>query len=107
MDWEETGLLDDLTAYQAEVAISRLDYLQTAFDIINEIDAAKKIASEHYKNILFALTNILCYKNIYFDEQALLAITSRKIKQKPHSIAKPAEFIAEVVSEISFDTNQK
>jgi hypothetical protein len=107
MDWEETGLLDDLTAYQAEVAISRLDYLQTAFSIVNEIDAEKRIASEHYKNILFALTNILCHQNIYFDEQALLAITSRKIKQNPQSVTKPAEFIAEVVSEISFDTNQK
>jgi hypothetical protein len=107
MDWEETGLLDDLTPYQAEVASNHLNYYQTAFDYINEIDSTKKIAAEHYKNILFALTSILCFKNIYFEEQALLTITSNKIKANPQCIAKPAEFIAEIISEISFETNQK
>lgn len=42
MDWEETGLLDDLTNYQADIATNRLNYFYTVFSFADYNDPAKR-----------------------------------------------------------------
>jgi hypothetical protein len=107
MDWEQTGLLDDLSDYQAEVAINHLDYFNAIFEFADTTEPAKKAATEYYRNILFTLTSVLCFKNVHFDSNALMSVTARKIKQNPHSAANPEKFIVEILSEITFDTKQQ
>lgn len=103
MNWEETGLLDDLTNHQAEIAANHLNYFHILFSYANFSDEAKKIATEHYRNILYTLTSILCHQNIYFEDDALLKITAAKIKTNPNSILKPENFVSEIISEITFE----
>lgn len=107
MDWEETGLLDDLSDYQAEAAINHLDYFNAIFEFTDTTEPTKKVATEYYRNILFTLISVLCFKNVHFDSNALMTITARKIKQNPHSAADPESFIVEILSDITFNTNQQ
>jgi hypothetical protein len=103
MDWEETGLLDDLTNYQADIATNRLNYFYTVFSFADYNDPAKKIATEHYRNLLYTLTSVLCHQNIYFEEEALLKVTAAKIKSNPTSVVNAEKFVTDIISEITFE----
>jgi hypothetical protein len=105
MNWEETGLLDDLTDKQIEIAINRLNYFYTIFSFTEYNDPAKKIATEHYRNLLYTLTSVLCHQNIYFEEEALLKLTAAKIKSNPTSIINAEKFVTDIISEITFEVS--
>lgn len=105
MNWEETGLLDDLTDNQSEIAINRLNYFHAVFSFADYSDSAKKIATEHYRNLLYTLTSVLCHQNVYFEEEALLKITAAKIKSNPTSVINPEKFVTDIISEITFEVS--